>query len=53
MDGFLYVQRGQTEEVTNGLPPHSSLHLRLFGERDATQPDQSYFEGTLEVRRRR
>jgi len=43
------AQRGHTEEVTNGLPPHSSLHLRLYGERDATQPDQAYIEGTVEV----
>jgi hypothetical protein len=49
----LYAQRGKTEEVTNGLPPHSSLHLRLFGERDFTQKDQSYFEGTVEVRRKK
>ncbi len=45
------TQRGQTEEVTNGLPPHWALHLRLFGERDHTQPDQSYYAGTLQVRR--
>ncbi|HYN69053.1 MAG TPA: hypothetical protein VEX41_02435 [Candidatus Eisenbacteria bacterium] len=49
----LYAQRGQTEEVTNGLPPHSSLHLRFFGERDFTQKDQTYFEGTVEVRRKK
>jgi hypothetical protein len=48
----LYAQRGETREVINGLPPRSSLHLRFFGERDATQKDQSYFEGTVEVRRR-
>lgn len=47
----LFTQRGQTEEVTNGLPPHSVLHLRLFGERDYTQPDQSSYAGTLQVRR--
>ena len=45
------TQRGQTQEVTNGLPPHWVLHLRLFGERDHTQPDQSYYAGTLQVRR--
>jgi hypothetical protein len=45
------AQRGKTEEVTNGLPPHSVLHLRLFGERDHTQPDQSSYAGTLQVRR--
>jgi hypothetical protein len=43
------AQGGHTEEVTNGLPPGSSLHLRLFGERDATQPDRTDCEGTLEV----
>jgi hypothetical protein len=47
----LFTQRGQTEEVVNGLPAHSVLHLRLFGERDYTQPDQSYYAGTLQVRR--
>lgn len=46
----LSAQRGKTEEVTNGLPPHSSLRLRLFGERDHTQKDQSYIAGTIEVR---
>jgi hypothetical protein len=49
----LYAQRGQTKEVTNGLPPHSSLHLRFFGERDHTQKNQSYFEGTVQVRRKK
>jgi hypothetical protein len=49
----LYAQRGQTQEVTNGLPPHSSLHLRFFGERDHTQKNQSYFEGSVEVRRKK
>ncbi len=49
----LSAQRGKTEEVTNGLPPHSSLSLRLFGERDHTQKDQSYFAGTVEVRRKK
>jgi len=47
------AQRGKTEEVTNGLPPHSVLHLRLFGERDYTDPDQSYYAGTLQVRRKK
>ena len=49
----LAAQRGQTLEVTNGLPPNSSLHLRLYGDRDYTQPNQSYIEGTLEVRRKK
>lgn len=48
----LYVQGGKTEEVTNGLPPHSSLHLRFFGERDYTNKG-TYFEGTAEVRRKK
>src|SRR4029079_747824 len=43
------AQRGQTEEVKNGLPPHSSLHLRLYGARDYTAPDQSHYAGTLQV----
>ena len=33
-----------------GLPPRSSLRLRLFGERDHTQKNQSYIAGTIEVR---
>jgi hypothetical protein len=45
------VTRGKTEQSTYGLPPHSSLHLRLFGERDYTDPQQSHVEGTLRVRR--
>jgi hypothetical protein len=45
------VQRGKTEQATYGLPPRSSLHLRLFGERDYTDPNQSHVEGTLQVRR--
>jgi hypothetical protein len=48
----LSAQSGKTEEVTNGLPPHSSLHLRFFGERDFTQKDQSYFAGTVEALRK-
>jgi hypothetical protein len=47
----LSAQRGKTEEVTNGLPPHSSLRLRLFGERDHTQKEQTYIAGTADVRR--
>ena len=47
------AQRGQTEEVTNGLQPHSSLHLRLYGARDYTDPDQSHYAGTLQVRRKK
>ena len=47
------AQRGQTEEVTNGLPPHAVLHLRLYGSRDYTDPDQSSYAGTLQVRRAR
>lgn len=43
------AQRGKTFEVTNGLPPHSSLHLRLFGERDYMDKDQSWCEGTVEA----
>lgn len=43
------AQRGETFEVINGLPPHSSLHLKLFGERDYTDPEQSYCEGTAEA----
>jgi hypothetical protein len=42
---------GKTEQVTNGLPPHSSLHLRLYGQRDMTQPNQVWVDGALEVRR--
>jgi hypothetical protein len=49
----VWAQRGKTEETTNGLPPHSSLHLRLFGERDATRPGQAYIEGTAEVIRKK
>jgi hypothetical protein len=45
----LFEQRGKTGEVINGLPPHSSLHLRLFGEKDYTDPDQTWCEGTAEV----
>jgi hypothetical protein len=47
----IWAQRGETKETTSGLPPHSSCHLRFFGERDPSQKDQSYFEGTVEVRR--
>jgi len=43
------AQRGKTFEVINGLPPHSSLHLRLFGERDYTDPDQTWCEGSAET----
>ena len=49
----LCTQRGQPDEVTNGLPPRSVLHLRLFGERDYTDPDQSHYAGTLQVRRKK
>lgn len=42
---------GKAEQVTNGLPPHSSLHLRLYGQRDMTQPSQVWVDGALEVRR--
>jgi len=45
----LSANHGETLEVINGLPPHSSLHLRLFGERDYTDPNQTWCEGTLEV----
>ncbi len=43
------AQGGKTVETTNGLPPHSSLHLRLFGELDHTRPDEYRCAGTLEV----
>jgi hypothetical protein len=42
---------GKSEEVTNGLPPHSSLHLRLYGQRDMTKPDETWLSGALKVRR--
>lgn len=45
----IFAQSGKSAEVTNGLPAHTSLHLRLFGERDHTEPDQSWCEGTVEV----
>lgn len=47
------AQRGDTEEVTNGLPARSSLRLRLFGERDHTRKDETYIAGTVAVRRQR
>jgi hypothetical protein len=43
------AQHGETFEVVNGLPPHSSLHLRLFGEHDYTEPTQTWCEGTAET----
>jgi hypothetical protein len=43
------AQHGETFEVVNGLPPQSSLHLRLFGEHDYTEPTQTWCEGTAET----
>ena len=45
----LYAVHGETKEVQYGLPPHSSVHLRLFGSLDQTRPDGSYCKGTAEV----
>ncbi len=47
----LFAQRNQTEVVINGLPPHSSLHIRLFGEIDYTDKDATWCEGTVEAER--
>lgn len=47
----LYAPSGQTREVTNGLPPRWTLHLRLFGERDPSQADEYYVKGEAEARR--
>jgi hypothetical protein len=47
----LYANHGETRQVTNGLPPQWTLHLRLFGERDLMQPDQVYVKGDAEARR--
>jgi len=47
----LYANHGETRQVTNGLPPQWTLHLRLFGERDPMQPDQYYVKGEAEARR--
>jgi hypothetical protein len=45
----VYAFPGETKEVTNGLPQHASVHLRLFGERNPSDPDQSYCKGTAEA----
>ena len=45
----VYAFPGETKEVTNGLPRHASVHLRLFGERNPSDPDQSYCKGTAEA----
>ncbi len=43
------AKRGETLDFENGVPPHSSLHLRLFGEKDFTAEEQLWVEGTLQV----
>lgn len=48
--GALYVQSGKSGEVRNGLPAHTSLRLKLYGEKDHTKPDATRVEGTVSVR---
>jgi len=43
--------RGETKDVTIGLPGHTTVNMRFVGEKDARTPDQTYVEGTMSVRR--
>jgi hypothetical protein len=44
-----FLQRNETKIRIFDLEPNQSVHLRLFGERDYTTPDQSWIEGSIQL----